>query len=139
MNLKEKLFWILQHVETCGRGTCIFLEPSQNLIHIYSDKRAHAWDSVYLDVHGESNVELKYIIYLFFLVFEIVKLLGLNINTIYCRSSKKTFECNKTRYVGEHVAVQRLWRFLKALGYHNRLTPLFFSKTLEGIQNPMFY
>lgn len=50
---------ILQHSIDCGVGTAVFLAINSSTIIVIRGKRACLWGSVYLDVFGEEDRELK--------------------------------------------------------------------------------
>lgn len=49
---------VTQHAQTCGFGTCIFLQLSNSLVHIVADGFIACWGSLYLDCHGEEEYNL---------------------------------------------------------------------------------
>jgi len=50
---------VTQHAQTCGFGTCIFLQLSNSLVHIVADGFIACWGSLYLDGHGEEEYNLS--------------------------------------------------------------------------------
>jgi len=50
---------VTQHAQTCGFGTCVFLQLSNSLVHIVADGFIACWGSLYLDGHGEEEYNLS--------------------------------------------------------------------------------
>ena len=48
------------HSQDCGGGTGIFLSVNSSTIIVVRGKRACVWGSVFLDIFGEEDKELKY-------------------------------------------------------------------------------
>merc|ERR1719401_723663 len=44
---------VTHHAQSCGFGTCVFLQLSNSLVHIVADGFIACWGSLYLDGHGE--------------------------------------------------------------------------------------
>merc|ERR1740129_765893 len=49
---------VTHHAQTCGFGTCVFLQLSNSLVHIVADGFISCWGSLYLDGHGEEEYNL---------------------------------------------------------------------------------
>eukprot|EP00930_Biecheleria_cincta_P036388 TRINITY_DN24968_c0_g1_i1.p1 TRINITY_DN24968_c0_g1~~TRINITY_DN24968_c0_g1_i1.p1 ORF type:complete len:914 (-),score=159.14 TRINITY_DN24968_c0_g1_i1:185-2926(-) len=49
---------VTRHAQTCGLGTCIFLQLSNSLVHVVADGFITCWGSLYLDGHGEEEYNL---------------------------------------------------------------------------------
>lgn len=49
----------VQHSESCGAGTAIFLAVNSSTIIVIRSKKACVWGTVYLDSHGEEDRDLK--------------------------------------------------------------------------------
>ena len=47
------------HSQDCGGGTGIFLSVNSSTIIVVRGKRACVWGSVFLDIFGEEDKELK--------------------------------------------------------------------------------
>jgi len=57
-DLGNMLGEVTQHAQTCGFGTCFFLQLSNSLVHIVADGFIACWGSLYLDGHGEEEYNL---------------------------------------------------------------------------------
>ena len=51
----------VRHASDCGGGTGIFLAVNSSTIVVIRGKRACIWGSIYLDMFGEEDKELKYV------------------------------------------------------------------------------
>ena len=49
----------VRHASDCGGGTGIFLAVNSSTIVVIRGKRACIWGSIYLDMFGEEDKELK--------------------------------------------------------------------------------
>ncbi len=49
----------VRHAQDCGGGTGVFLAVNSSTIVVIRGKRACIWGSIYLDVFGEEDKELK--------------------------------------------------------------------------------
>lgn len=55
----EMLGEVTHHAQSCGFGTCVFLQLSNSLVHIVTDGYIACWGSLYLDGHGEEEYNLS--------------------------------------------------------------------------------
>ena len=51
----------VRHASDCGGGTGIFLAVNSSTIVVIRGRRACIWGSIYLDMFGEEDKELKYV------------------------------------------------------------------------------
>jgi E3 ubiquitin-protein ligase UBR3 len=52
-------FEAAHHASVCGAGTALYLAVHSSTVIVIRGKRACVWGSVYLDMHGEEDRDLK--------------------------------------------------------------------------------
>ena len=89
----------VRHASDCGGGTGIFLAVNSSTIVVIRGKRACIWGSIYLDMFGEEDKELKYVsrervIYLWINCLLVGTYLNL---TLFCSFSDEASPCSYIR------------------------------------------
>lgn len=90
-------FTKFQHALICSSGVGCFLSVNTSLIVIVCNRRAALWGSVYLDVHGEEDRNLR-----LFCIFEVT--LHTFFFALYTKTSISLFLGEVNRYSCRNVA-----------------------------------